>query len=325
MFDLNDMKSATKTALMVSAMLLAAIAILSPAFAQPTQASYTVKLTYTTIQVSYPSEVMPGDTVSVNVQVNPKNHVFLQTLTAVVYYVDQTGLHQLTTQTLADNSKMTNNYNYGYGGYGYSNSYTTSSFSKSFQVTVPNDAPRTSLLAVFSETAQSSSYNNYYGYPYYYSGNPYYYYYGYPYNSTSYSCGYYYCQYSYSYPAYYTYYPASSYQSASTDNAIAPLSYIKASTPEYATLQSQYQSLQQQLQQSQAQNQQLQNTVSSQSTTISQLNQQVASSSSNTQTYQGLAIGLGVLAAAFAGIAAFRGRSRPQAAKPQSAEPKRTQ
>jgi len=304
-----DQKMKPTTALILSAVLLTTIALFNPAFAQSNQASYTVNLTYSTIQVTYPSEVLPGDSVTVNVQVNPKSNVYLQTLTATIYYIDETGLHQLTSQTLANNSKM--------NSYGYSYSYTTSSFSKSFQVTVPQDAPRTSLVASFSETAQSNNYNNnYYGYPYYY-------YYEYPYNN-SYSCSYWYCEYSYTYPAYYyAYYP--SYSSTSTDSAIAPLSYIKASTPEYATLQSQYQSLQQQLQQTQAQNQQLQSTVSQQSTTINQLNQQIASSNSNTQTYQVLAVGLGILAAALAVFATFRGRSKPQAAKPQSTEQKRNQ
>jgi len=296
------------TALILSAVLLTTIAMFNPAFAQSNQASYTVNLTYSTIQVTYPSEVLPGNNITVNVQVTPKSNVYLQTLTATIYYIDETELHQLTTQTLANNSNM--------NSYGYSYSYTTSSFSKSFQVTVPQNAPRTSLVATFSETAQSNNYyNNYYGYPYYYYSE-------YPYDNNSYSCSYWYCEYSYTYPAfYYAYYP--SYPSTSTDSAIAPLSYIKASTPEYAALQTQYQSLQQQLQQSQAQNQQLQSTISQQSMTINQLNQQIASSNSNTQTYQVLAVGLGILAAVLAVFAAFRGRSKPQAAKSQSPEQKK--
>lgn len=295
----QDMKSAT--ALILSAVLLTAIAMFNPAFAQSNQASYTANLTYSAVQVTYPTEVLPGDTVTVNVQVTPKNNVYLQTLTATIYYVDEAGLHQITTQTLADNSKV-NSY-----GYGYSYSHATSSFSKSFQVTVPQNAPRTSLMAVFSETAQSSYYNNYYGYPYYY------YWYGYPYDNYSYDCGYYYCEYSYSYPFYLAYYP--SYSSTSTDSAIAPLSYIKANTPEYEVLQSQYASLQQQLQQSQAQNQQLQGTVSQQNATINQLSQQLASSNKNTQNYQALAIALAIVVALLAIFAVYRGRSKPQATK----------
>jgi len=289
-------------------MLLTTIALFNPVFAQANQSSYTVNLTYSTIQVTYPSQVMPGDSITVNVQVNPKNYVYLQTLTATIYYIDEAGLHQLTSQTLAANSNS----------YGYSYPYTTSSFSKSFQVTVPQNASRTSLEAMFSETAQSSYYNSYFAYPYYYE---------YPYDNYSYNCHHWYCEFSNAYP-FYVAYP--SYSSTSTDNAIAPLSYIKASTPEYvalqsqyAGLQSQYQSLQQQLQQSQTQNQQLQSTVSQQSVSINQLNQQLAASKSSAQDYETLAVGLGILAVIFAALAifaAFRGRSKPQAATSQSKE-----
>jgi hypothetical protein len=305
------------TTFILAAALLTTIAISNPVFAQSNQASYTVNLAYSTLQVTYPSQVLPGDSVTVNVQVTPKSNVYLQTLTATIYYIDDAGLHQVTSLTLVDNSKSMNSYNYGYGY-----SYTTSSFSKSFQVTVPQNAPRTSLEAVFSETAQSNNYNNYYGDYYSYFGYPYYYY-GHPYyNSSRYSCSYYYCEYSFVYPAYYYPYYAYNPSTASTDKAIAPLSYVQANTPEYAALQSQYQTLQQQLQQSQAQNQQLQSTASQQSTTINQLNQQLASANGSTQTYQALAIGLGILAAALAVIAAFRGRSKPQ---PQTATAKNTE
>jgi hypothetical protein len=292
----------TTTALILTAVILTILAVFNPAFAQSSQGSYTVNLTYATIQVTYPSEVMPGDSVTVNVQVTPKSNAYIQTLTATLYYIDEAGLHQLATQTLADNSKMASSYGYY---------YTSSSFSKNFQVTVPQNAPRTSLVAVFSETVRSTYYNNYYGYPYYY--------YAYPYNNYSYACSYYYCEYSYAYPAYYlSYYP--SYAATLSDSAIAPLSYIKASTPEYVGLQSEYQSVEQQLQQSQDQNQQLQSTISQQSSTINQLNQQLASSNSSTNTYQTLAVGLGILAIVLAVVAALRGRTKPQAPKLQNTE-----
>jgi hypothetical protein len=61
------------------------------------------------------------------------------------------------------------------------------------------------------------------------------------------------------------------------------------------------------------------------SATINQFDQSLASSNSNTQTYQVLAVGLGILAAALAVFAAFRGRSKTQAAKPQNTEQKRNQ
>ena len=223
--------------------------MVNSAFAQSAQASYTVNLNSFSLQVTYPSQVKPGDTVSVNVQVNPKTSVaYLQSLTATIYYADASGLHNIATQTIFSNN-----------GYAYGN-YVTSSFSKSFTVNVPQNAPRTSLVAVFTETAQSNYYNSYFDYGY----GPYYY--------------------SWYYPAYqYGVYPSYYSSTTSTDDAIAPLSYIQASTPEYVTLQSTYQMLQQQLnqtqaqltqsqaqlQQEQAQNQQLQNTVAQRSATIS--------------------------------------------------------
>ena len=130
-------------------------------FAQSAQVSYTVNLNSFSLQVTYPSQVKPGDTVSVNVQANPKTSVaYLQTLTATIYYADTSGLH-----TYCNSDPFTNN-GYGYGYYG------TSSFTKSFTVNVPPNAPRTSLVAVFTETSQSNYYNTYYDYgygPYYYS------------------------------------------------------------------------------------------------------------------------------------------------------------
>jgi septal ring factor EnvC (AmiA/AmiB activator) len=106
---------------------------------------------------------------------------------------------------------------------------------------------------------------------------------------------------------FYVYYP-SYYYSSSTDQAIAPLSYIKATTPEYIALQSEYQALQQQVSQGQTQNQQLQTTISQQSATINQLNQQLASAGTMTQRYQTLALVFGILAAALAALAVYQSR-----------------
>src|SRR5208282_25438 len=108
----------------------------------------------------------PGDTVTVNVQGNPKSSsVYLQSLTATIYYADAAGLHQLVSQNLVSNSA---------NSYGYYGAYTTGSFSKSFTVNVPQNAPRTSLVATFSETVQSNNYY-YYNYPSYFgNGNAYY-------------------------------------------------------------------------------------------------------------------------------------------------------
>jgi len=253
-------------------------------FAQTSQSSSTVSLQYLNIQVTYPSEVLPGDSATVHVQASAKSSIDLISLTAQVYYADGTNLRQLVTTTLA------------------SNSYVRSgdSISKDIQIAVPQDAPRTSLFAEFSENVQSA----YYSYAYYPYG------YGYPYNYSnySYSCYYYYCDYytSYYYPAYYV----SPYDySSATDNGLSSLSYIKATTPEYADLQSQYQTAQQQLAQSQAQNQQLQqklqdaqNTNAQQNSALSSMNQQVATARTMIGTWEAISL---VLAGAVIILGAF--------------------
>jgi len=268
-----------KTTWLVPAIVL--LSILAPAFAQSTQNSYTVNLSAFSLQVSFPSEAMPDDTVTVNVRGTPKaNIAYLQSLTVTIYYADAAGLHQLSTQTLISNSASYAGY-YGYGGY----STPSASFSKSFSVTVPQDAPRTSLIALFSETIQS----NYYEYSSYY--------YPLTYSMSMKHHGIFFSVY---YPSY--------YYSSSTDQGIAPLSYINATTPEYVALQSEYQILQEQVSQGHAQNQQLQTTISQQNATINQLNQQVASAGTMTQRYQTLALVFGILAAALAALAVYQPR-----------------
>lgn len=238
-------------------------------FAQSSQSSFTVSLQYLNIQVTYPTQVSPGNSAAVHVQASAKSSIELVSLTAQVYYADGTNLRQLMTTTLA------------------SNSYVRSgdTFSKDMQVAVPQDAPRTSLFAVFSESVQSAYYGSYY-YPYGYGS----------YSNYSYSCYYYYCDYytTYYYPAYYV----SPYDhSSTTDSGLSSLSYIKATTPEYADLQSQYQTAQQQLAQSQAQNQQLQqklqdaqNTNAQQNSALSSMNQQLASARTMIGTWEAISL-----------------------------------
>jgi hypothetical protein len=257
--------------LLAAALLL--VSLFNPAFAQPTQASYVVNLNSFSLQVTYPSEVMPGDNVTLNVQGSPKsNGLYLQTLTATVYYADAAGLHQLGTQTLVSNPA--NGCYYG--------SCATGSFNESFTVNVPQNATRTSLVAVFSETVQS---NNYYSYDYW----PYF---GYPYHH-------------HRHLMFLVYYPS---YSITSDDAIAPLSYIKATTPEYVALQSEYQMLQQQLNQTQTQNKQLQ-------TTISQLNQQLTSANGAAQTYQMVAVVFAIVAVASAAFNIYQLRSKRKTQK----------
>jgi len=274
-----DMKSSY---LIIALAIVTSIAYGQSVAAQPTQSTYTVNLTYTSVQVSFPSEVLPGDSVTINLQATPKGNVNMATLTATIYYAYGTTLHQLASATLG------NNY--------YASSGT---LSKQIQFSIPQDAPRTSLIAIVTENVQVAYYSYYYS-PYYYS---------YYYNYSPSSCYYYpYCYYDWGY----AYYPSYSY-STSSDSGIAPLSYIKATTPEYVSLQTEYQIVQQQLAQSQAENQQLkqnlqdaQNTLAQKNSTIATLNQQLSSAQSMIGELEIVVIVLAVIAVALGIFAAYK-------------------
>lgn len=265
---------------------LASISLTQPTYAQSTQVS-TANLTYLNIQATYPSEVLPGDSVSVQVQATAKSSIYLLSLTLQIYYASGSSLRQLTTSTMSSNLYMSNG----------------QQVSKNVQVTVPQDAPRTSLIAQFSENVRSTYYDYYYSpYMYYYN------YYGY--NS---SYPYYYYN---SYPYYYGAYSTNSYSTATDDN-VAPLSYIKATTPEYVSLQTEYQMLQQQLTQSHSQNQQLQqnlqdaqNTITQKNSAIANLNQQLSSAEAMVGTLQLVAIALASLGIALGVVTVYLAREK---------------
>jgi len=249
--------------------------------AQSSQLSYTVNLIWFTLQVTYPSEVMPGDAFNVSVHGTPTSgYVYLQNLTATIYYADSSGLHQLATWVLVSNP---------ISSYGYYGSVPTGSFNKNFTIIVPKDAPRTSLEALFSETTQ-------YNYPYYYGPVSWS---GWGFGDPIFS--------SYYPPVLYSYNPPAG---TSTDQALAPLSYIKATTPEYVALQSQYHSLQQELNQTQTQNHQLQTTITRQNVTISQLNHQLTAATETAQTYEAAATILLIIAMGLLAFLVYQMRKR---------------
>ena len=218
----------TIAAVVFAVVLVLVISFISPpASGQANPVTNTVSLNYLTIQVAYPPEVLPGDIVTAHVQANAKSSFYLVSLMVQVFYADGNNIRQLATKTLASNSYMS----------------TGNSISSDIQITIPQNAPRTSLVAAFSEGTRVASYD--YSYYSYYN-------YNYPYNNS-------YMNNYYSYPYYYNayYYPSYSYTTV-TDVGISSMPYIKASTPEQLSLQSQNQQLQQQLSQSQADNQKLQ-------------------------------------------------------------------
>ena len=327
----------TKSSYIIAVLVILAASLFYGQFAiaQSNQTSYTANLTYLTVQLTYPSQVMPGDSVTVNLQATAKQDIPSLSLVAQVFYSDGTNLHQVASTTF-DSNYMSS------GG----------SFIKQIQFTVPQDAPRTSLLATLTENIKTA-YVNYYYYPAYnynYSNSPYCYY----------AHHHYYCEYSYwgynnysspycSYDIFsgycqnfYMAYPSYTY-TTTTDSSLAPLSYIKATTPEYASLQSQYQSLQQQLAQSQSQNQQLQSqnqqlqnqnqqlqqnlqsvqsTNSQRETTISSLNQQLTSSQGVNGTLEAVTAGLAVIAIALGALAAhYHGKSSALPRVPANPQP----
>lgn len=332
------MKMKTKTSYLIAILLVLATSLFYGQFAiaQSNQSSFTANLTYLTVELSYPSQVMPGDSVTVNLQATAKQNIASLALVAQILYSDGINIHQIASTTFDSN---------------YMNS--GGSFSRQIQFSVPQDAPRTSLFAAFTENVKTVYVNYYYYQAYNNSYSPYcyydhhdgyycqYYYTGY-YNSSSPNCYFdsyygYYCQY------YYVAYPSYTY-ATTKDTSLAPLSYIKASTPEYVSLQSQYQSLQQQLAQSQSQNQQLQSqnqqlqnqnqqlqqnmqsvqsTNSQRETTISSLNQQLTSSQGVNGTLEAVTAGLAVIAIALGTLAAYyRGKSSPQQYAPANPQPR---
>lgn len=294
----------------VLAILVATFSASYAVYAQTTQSSYTVNLTYLTVQLSYPSEVIPGDSVTVNLQATARNYLDYVSLAAQIFYADGSSLHQLASATISNSNYMNSG----------------NSLTKQIQFTVPQDAPRTSLIAGLTENVRRFSYSYYYS-PFYYNySSPYCYYYpDYYYYYNGY-CGYYYnYNYAYGYA-----YPSYSYNTV-TDSGVAPLSYIKATTPEYVSLQSQYQMVQQQLTQSQAENQQLkqnlqdaQNTIAERNATIANLNQQLNSSQSMSGTLEATTAGLAIIAIVLGVFAVYlhRGRSRAQAAAKTERETK---
>jgi len=202
-----------------------------------------------TVQLSYPSEVLPGQSLTVNLQSKATDNFKLVSLTVNVYYATAKSLRLIVSETISKDVTLRKG----------------DQISRDFQFAVPSDAPRTSLVALISEKVRLTYYD--YSYSYFY---PYYY----PY-------------WNYSYPYYYPFFvfPAySTYYVSVVDEEIAPLSYIKATTPEFVSLQSEYELLQQRLTQTQAENEQLKqdlqaarNTINDRESTIANLTEQLSS------------------------------------------------
>ncbi|HUK51559.1 MAG TPA: hypothetical protein VLV18_11015 [Terriglobales bacterium] len=271
-------------------LLIAVVAVWGNAivWAQSNSSTSTVNLSYFTVTMTYPAQVMPGDSATVNLQATAKNSLSSATVSAKILYANGSNASQLMTASVSSSGAV--------------NSGTV--LNKQIQFMIPVNAPRTSIFALVSESVQNV--NSYYSYGYgYYS----------PYTDYSdcyYSPSWYYYGYCSYYGNYYSYPYSSTYSTTSTDSGIAPLSYIKAQTPEYTALQSQYQVAEQQLNQSQAQNQQLQQQISQQSATISSMNQQMSSTQDSITTLEAVSVGLAILAIALGAFAVHNKNTEPK-------------
>ena len=136
---LKNIRLITIFVILVASISLAQIAHSQFVTAQSSQSTYTANLTYLTVQVTYPSQVMPGDSVTVSLQATARKSIDSVSLAAQVYYSDGSSLHQLASGTMSGNSMNVGN-----------------SFSKQLQFTIPQDTPRTSLVAVLTENVKTS-------------------------------------------------------------------------------------------------------------------------------------------------------------------------
>ena len=247
--------------ILVLCALVTVILFINPVNAQSNQVTNNVSLRYLNVQLTYPSQALPGQSVTVNVQAKAKGSFQLSSLMLHVYAADSPNLNlrELTSTTVAQNLEMASG----------------TQISKAIQVAVPADVPRSSLIARVSENITLTVFIVYI------NGNP----------SVQ----------------------AAPYNTATQDEAISTLTYIAATTPEYMALQSQYQTLQTQhqqllrgLNQSLAQNVKLQTAINQQNATIrelkEQLNQQLTYANRRVETYQGLALGFGILTVFFCSL-----------------------
>ncbi len=264
-----------KLAIVACLLVLGSLTITQFVNAQPSQVSTTVSLGYLNVQLTYPSEVLPGQAVTVTLHVTAKDSFHLNKLTVQIYYGDGNSLHLLTSVTVLNNTWLNKDYQ----------------VSKDIKLNVPAETPRTSLVALVSENFRVPyySYSSYYypfSYMYFPSGNPMQPYFQYVYPPTN---------------------------MAAADDALAPLSYVKATTPEYMTLQNEYQMLQEQLAQSHSDNQKLQQslqeTQAEKNSIIADLTQQLASTQSTVRTLEAISAILAVIAIVL-GFLLFKTRAK---------------
>ena len=128
--------------------ILASIFASQSVFAQSNQVTSTVTLSHLNVQLTYPSQVLPGQSATINLVAQAKDSFQLTSLTVQVYLADQNNLRQLLSTTVAQSTMMSSG----------------NQINKQVQVTVPSDAIRTSLVALVTESVSITSYSNSYAY-----------------------------------------------------------------------------------------------------------------------------------------------------------------
>jgi len=178
-----------------------------PSHASPTQKRFA--LAYFDVDVSYPENGKPGETITVSVTATVKKDCEVQDLSVELFAYSLSGEPRLiaTISVVKQTSVVSGN-----------------SFQNYAAVSIPSDAPRSFLMAVASESVRTYSYSysySYYSYPYYWYGV----------NPTRYWWSW--------YPVYYSY---RTYVDT-VDKETGPLTYVLATTPEYIQLKADYDKL----------------------------------------------------------------------------------
>jgi len=146
-----EVMKAQRAVLIAILVALVCVSVGRVALAQQAETSSTISLEYVSVQLSYPSEVEPGDSVGVHVLASSKDYFEMDKLALQVYIPVQSDLVKVGEGTVAAGVFMT----------------YQSQVMKDIQFTVPDDAPATSLLAVVTEEVRVLTYSYNYYYPYY--------------------------------------------------------------------------------------------------------------------------------------------------------------
>jgi hypothetical protein len=173
----------------------------------PESISKSLTLKHFDVAYTFPKTARPGDSIAISASATAKSSIRVVDLSIqVLVYVESGDLQSIGSASLAKDQYVS----------------TGDRFSKDLLVTIPANAPRGELAAIFSETTSPS----YSYYSYYYPS--YHYYYGYAY---------------WYYPYYYTYYYPQTTAEPYVESKVLPCSYVLATTPEYVALKSDYDKL----------------------------------------------------------------------------------